>query len=42
MFYVWLIRHLEEDRYGIPEFTPEHRWVTDPEARIWPQERRER
>jgi 5-deoxy-glucuronate isomerase len=42
MFYVWLIRHLEEDRYGITEFTPEHRWVTDPEAKIWPQERQER
>ena len=36
MFYVWVIRHLDGNRYGAPTFVPEHRWVTDPDARIWP------
>ena len=36
MFYVWVIRHLDGERYGVPTFVPEHTWVTDPNARIWP------
>jgi len=35
MYYTWVIRHLEGDRYDIPEFTEEHRWVMDPAAEYW-------
>jgi 5-deoxy-glucuronate isomerase len=38
MYYIWLIRHLEGERYDTPEFTREHRWVTEPNAKIWPSE----
>jgi 5-deoxy-glucuronate isomerase len=36
MYYIWAIRHLEGNRYTSPTFVPEHRWVTDPRAKIWP------
>jgi 5-deoxy-glucuronate isomerase len=36
MYYIWVIRHLDGNRYGVPEFLPEHRWVMDSEAEIWP------
>jgi len=36
MYYLWLIRHLEGRRYTSPTFVPEHRWLLDPQARIWP------
>jgi len=36
MFYIWAIRHLDENRYGAPTFVPEHSWVTDAGAKIWP------
>ena len=36
LFYVWVIRHLDGRRYGVPTFVPEHTWVTDPKAEIWP------
>lgn len=35
MWYIWVIRHLDGNRYGIPTFTPEHTWVQDSGARIW-------
>jgi 5-deoxy-glucuronate isomerase len=35
MFYIWVIRHLEGNRYGTPTFVPEHTWVTEPKAKIW-------
>ena len=35
MFYIWVIRHLDEARYGTPTFVPEHSWVMDPKAKIW-------
>ena len=35
MYYVWVIRHLDGNRYGVPTFVPEHSWVTDPKAKIW-------
>ncbi len=35
MWYLWVIRHLEEDRYGTPEFTAAHSWVAKPDAPIW-------
>jgi 5-deoxy-glucuronate isomerase len=36
MYYIWLIRHIEGDRYGTPESTPDHLWAADPQAKIWP------
>jgi 5-deoxy-glucuronate isomerase len=41
MWYVWIIRHLDGNRYSGPTFTPEHTWVQDPAAAIWapPSER---
>ena len=35
MWYLWAIRHLEDNRYGVPEFTAAHEWVTGPESAIW-------
>ncbi|HTP59382.1 MAG TPA: 5-deoxy-glucuronate isomerase [Spirochaetia bacterium] len=35
MYYIWVIRHLDGNRYGTPTFVPEHTWVTDPKAKIW-------
>ena len=35
MWYVWVIRHLDGNRYTGPYFTPEHTWVQDPAAAIW-------
>ena len=35
MYYAWVIRHLPDNPYGIPEFTEEHRWTTDPKAEYW-------
>lgn len=39
MWYLWVIRHLEGNRYSIPEFTEEHRWVTGPQEAIWQPEK---
>ncbi|WP_346352905.1 5-deoxy-glucuronate isomerase [Azotosporobacter soli] len=39
MYYIWVIRHLDGNPYKSPEypvFVPEHLWVTDKEAKIWP------
>ena len=36
MFYIWVIRHLDGNRYGVPTFVPEHTWMTDAKAKIWP------
>lgn len=43
MWYLWVIRHLEGNRYGTPEFNPDHVWVADPKADIWdlPSERKD-
>lgn len=35
MWYLWVIRHLEGNRYGIQTFTEEHTWVGGPEETIW-------
>ncbi|MBI3452648.1 MAG: 5-deoxy-glucuronate isomerase [Rhodospirillales bacterium] len=35
MYYAWVIRHLPDNPYTVPEFTPEHRWTTDRDAKIW-------
>ena len=36
MFYIWAIRHLDGNPYIIPTFEPEHLWVTDKNAKFWP------
>jgi 5-deoxy-glucuronate isomerase len=35
MYYSWVIRHLPEKPYTVPEFTAEHRWTMDPGAQFW-------
>jgi len=35
MYYSWVIRHLEGDRYTVPEFTDAHRWTMDGDAEHW-------
>ena len=40
MYYLWVIRHLDGNRYGeksgTPIFESEHLWVTEKDAVIWP------
>lgn len=36
MYYIWVIRHIDGNPYITPTFVPEHLWVTDPNAKIWP------
>jgi len=36
MYYVWVIRHLDENPYITPVFETEHLWISDKDARIWP------
>lgn len=38
MYYVWVIRHLAGNPYITPTFVPEHLWVTEKNAKIWPDE----
>ena len=38
MLYLWAIYHLNDDPYGKVTFLPEHTWVTEPDADIWPPE----
>ncbi len=35
MYYAWVIRHLPDRPYTVPEFTPEHRWVMEPGSAHW-------
>jgi 5-deoxy-glucuronate isomerase len=35
MWYIWVIRHLVDDRYIAPTFAPEHAWVMEKHAEIW-------
>ena len=41
MYYIWVIRHLDGNRYGetskTPIFDPQHLWVTEENAVIWPK-----
>lgn len=39
MYYIWVIRHLENNRYVNPTFVPEHTWVMDRDAVIWPDKK---
>lgn len=39
MYYIWVIRHLDGNPYASPNypvFEPEHLWVNDKDAKIWP------
>lgn len=35
MYYSWVIRHLPDKPYTVPEFTPEHVWTMRPDAPYW-------
>ena len=35
MYYAWVIRHLPEAPYIVPEFTAEHAWTMEQDARFW-------
>lgn len=35
MYYSWVIRHLPDSRYGVPEFVPEHSWIMSPGSTCW-------
>ena len=35
MYYIWIIRHLPDLPYTVPEFTAEHRWLLDPAPPVW-------
>jgi 5-deoxy-glucuronate isomerase len=41
MWYLWVIRHLDGDRYRAPwpAFTGDHAWVMDRDAAIWEPKR---
>jgi 5-deoxy-glucuronate isomerase len=35
MYYAWVIRHLPNNPYTVPEFTEAHRWTMAKDAAIW-------
>lgn len=37
MYYIWMIRHLDNNRYNVPEFTQAHDWTRDKNAneKVW-------
>jgi 5-deoxy-glucuronate isomerase len=35
MYYIWVIRHLPNKRYTIPEFTEDHTWTLNKDATFW-------
>jgi 5-deoxy-glucuronate isomerase len=35
MYYSWVIRHLPDNPYTVPEFTKEHEWTMQPDAPYW-------
>ena len=35
MYYSWVIRHLPGQPYDVPEFTAEHAWTMEPDAKFW-------
>lgn len=35
MYYSWVIRHLPNDRYSVPEFTDEHAWIMQANSQYW-------
>lgn len=39
MYYSWVIRHLPDNPYTVPEFTAEHAWTMQPDAPYWRPEK---
>lgn len=37
LWYLWVIRHLDNNPYITPTFVEEHKWVQDKEAKFWPE-----
>ncbi|NLJ24476.1 MAG: 5-deoxy-glucuronate isomerase [Firmicutes bacterium] len=37
MYYIWVIRHLDGNPYGVPTFVPEHKWVMEEGASMFPE-----
>lgn len=37
MYYLWVIRHLDNNPYITPTFVEEHNWVMDKDAKYWPE-----
>jgi len=35
MYYAWVIRHLPDNPYTVPDFTEDHAWVMDKDAAFW-------
>lgn len=35
MYYLWIVRHLQDNRYAGFEFTRDHAWLLQAEAQIW-------
>lgn len=35
MYYSWVIRHLPDNPYTIPDFTEEHTWTMEADAQFW-------
>lgn len=35
MYYAWVIRHLPDNPYTVPEFTEDHTWTMKPDADFW-------
>ncbi len=35
MYYAWVIRHLPDNPYTVPEFTREHAWTMSEDAEFW-------
>lgn len=38
MYYLWVIRHLDNSRFGERIFVDEYKWLLDPDAKIWPEQ----
>lgn len=36
MYYIWVIRNLENNPFDERIYTPEHKWLLDKNAKIWP------
>jgi len=36
MYYIWVIRHLENNPWTTRNFAPEHLWMLEKDAKIWP------
>ena len=35
MYYLWIVRHLDDNPYAGFEYTADHTWMLDPEAAVW-------